>query len=175
MRSMLSLLLFCFLAFASPAWAGVDVNAATASELETLPGIGPSKAAAIIEYRNANGPFATVDQLDAVPGIGPATLANIRSLVVLGGGQTASTPASTETSPVTPAATVGTTDGAKVNINSATASELQQLPGIGPSKAAAIVEYRTANGPFSSCDALASVSGIGPATVATARYACTVE
>lgn len=55
----------------------INVNTATAAELETLPGIGPSKAAAII----ANRPYASVDELDRVPGIGPATLEQVRDLV----------------------------------------------------------------------------------------------
>ena len=60
----------------------VDLNAASAEELESLPGIGPSLAGAIVAYREANGPFDGVDDLDDVPGIGPKTLENIRPLVV---------------------------------------------------------------------------------------------
>jgi competence protein ComEA len=59
----------------------VDLNAATASELEALPGIGPATAAAIVEHRENQGPFASVDDLDAVRGIGPAKLAALRDLV----------------------------------------------------------------------------------------------
>jgi competence protein ComEA len=61
----------------------VNVNLATAAELETLPGIGEVIAAAIVEYRERNGPFATVDQLEDVSGIGPATLEEIRDLVTV--------------------------------------------------------------------------------------------
>ena len=59
----------------------VDVNRATVDELETLPGVGPATANAIIEDRTRNGPFPTVDDLDRVPGIGPATLESLRDLV----------------------------------------------------------------------------------------------
>jgi competence protein ComEA len=59
----------------------VELNTATIAELETLPQIGPATAAAIVEFRQVNGPFATVDDLEAVPGIGPAKLAAIRELV----------------------------------------------------------------------------------------------
>jgi len=59
----------------------VDVNTAGAAELETLPGIGPSKAAAVIRYREEKGPFAALEDLDKVPGIGPATLDNLRDKV----------------------------------------------------------------------------------------------
>lgn len=59
----------------------IDLNRATAVELDTLPGIGPSTAQAIIDHRDSNGPFASVDDLEAVRGIGPAKLDAIRDLV----------------------------------------------------------------------------------------------
>lgn len=58
---------------------GININAASAAELETLPGIGPSKAVAIIENR----PYASVDELERVPGIGAKTVAQLRESVVL--------------------------------------------------------------------------------------------
>lgn len=61
----------------------VDLNRATAAELDSLPGIGPATAAAIVTHRDVNGPFATVDDLEQVRGIGPAKLDAIRSLVTL--------------------------------------------------------------------------------------------
>lgn len=61
----------------------VDLNTATQRELETLPGIGPALAGAIIAYREANGPFTTIDELDDVPGIGPKTLESLRPLVTV--------------------------------------------------------------------------------------------
>ncbi len=59
----------------------VDVNGADTELLETLPGIGPATAAAIVLERERNGPFLDVDDLDRVPGIGPAKLAALRDLV----------------------------------------------------------------------------------------------
>jgi competence protein ComEA len=59
----------------------IDVNAATADELESLPGVGPSTATAIVTERERNGPFLDVDDLDRVPGIGPAKLEALRGLV----------------------------------------------------------------------------------------------
>ena len=56
----------------------VDLNRATAAELDELPGIGPATAQAIVDHRAANGPFASVDDLEAVRGIGPAKLEAIR-------------------------------------------------------------------------------------------------
>jgi competence protein ComEA len=61
----------------------INVNVATAEELETLPGIGEVLAATIIEYREENGPFTSVDQLIEVSGIGEVTLEEIRELVTI--------------------------------------------------------------------------------------------
>ncbi|PWD97230.1 DNA-binding protein [Dietzia maris] len=70
----------------TPAGAGagpVDLNTADAAALESLPGVGPVTAAAILAWRSANGVFTSVDQLVEVDGIGPATLAKLRPLVTV--------------------------------------------------------------------------------------------
>ena len=61
--------------------APVDLNRAGVAELDRLPGIGPATAAAIVEDRQRNGPFASVDDLERVRGIGPAKVAALRDLV----------------------------------------------------------------------------------------------
>jgi len=61
----------------------LSLNAATAPELERLPGIGPSLAQAIIEYRASHGPFQKAEDLLQVPGIGPAKLAQIEDLITV--------------------------------------------------------------------------------------------
>jgi competence protein ComEA len=61
----------------------VNVNTATAAELESLPGVGPATAAAIVDDRTRNGPFASVDDLERVPGIGPSKLAALRQQVTV--------------------------------------------------------------------------------------------
>ncbi len=61
--------------------APVDLNTATVEQLDTLPGVGPATASAIVLHREQSGPFATVDDLEAVPGIGPAKLEAVRDLV----------------------------------------------------------------------------------------------
>jgi competence protein ComEA len=68
---------------ARPPGGPVHLNSATAEELETLPGIGPSLAAAILRERQARGGFRSVDDLDAVRGIGTARLAELEPLVAL--------------------------------------------------------------------------------------------
>jgi competence protein ComEA len=62
----------------STARAPLDLNAATAAELDALPGIGPVLAARIVEHRRAHGPFRSVEELRSVPGIGPRLLARLR-------------------------------------------------------------------------------------------------
>lgn len=61
----------------------ININSATASELDSLSGIGPTKAQAIIDYRNQNGLFRTIDDLLNVPGIGPKTLETIRDQITV--------------------------------------------------------------------------------------------
>ena len=61
----------------------ININTATATELEALSGIGEVLAATIVEYRTQNGPFASVDDLLDVSGIGPATLEEIRDQVTV--------------------------------------------------------------------------------------------
>ncbi|WP_069364642.1 helix-hairpin-helix domain-containing protein [Salisediminibacterium beveridgei] len=59
----------------------VCLNSSDQAELETLPGIGPSKAAAIISYREEAGAFSTIDELKNVPGIGDKTFVTLESLI----------------------------------------------------------------------------------------------
>ncbi len=61
----------------------VNINTATADELDTLPGVGPATAAAIIAHRDQHGPFASVEALGDVRGIGPAKLDALRGLVTV--------------------------------------------------------------------------------------------
>ena len=61
----------------------INLNSATADQLDELPGVGPATAAAIIAHREQHGPFATVEQLGDVRGIGPAKLDAIRGLVTV--------------------------------------------------------------------------------------------
>lgn len=86
------LALFVFLSLSLNAVAGVNINTATLAELESLDGIGPKKALAIIDYRKKNGGFKTVDDLKNVDGIGNTTLENLRKNISITGTTTAVDP-----------------------------------------------------------------------------------
>lgn len=64
----------------------IDINTATTEQLETLPGIGPTKASDIITYRQKNGAFDRIEDIQNVSGIGPATFEAIRNLISVSGG-----------------------------------------------------------------------------------------
>jgi competence protein ComEA len=65
----------------APASGPVRLNTATLEQLDALPGVGPTTAQRILDYRQEHGAFSSVDELDAVPGIGPARLEQLRELV----------------------------------------------------------------------------------------------
>jgi len=58
-----------------------DLNTADSSSLASIPGLGPSKAGAIINYRETVSPFLTVGELAYVPGVGPSTIGNVAPFV----------------------------------------------------------------------------------------------
>lgn len=59
----------------------ININKATATELETLPGIGPAKSAAIIEYRETNGPFQTIEDIMSISGFGEKTFEKLKESI----------------------------------------------------------------------------------------------
>ena len=65
-----------------PPTARIDLNTATETELDGLPGVGPVTAHKIVEYRTVHGPFTSADGLDAIPGIGPTRIDNLRDHVL---------------------------------------------------------------------------------------------
>lgn len=83
MKKLLAALIASLL-FALPAFAAVDLNTASQAELETVRGIGPAKAKAIIEYRKKNGNFKSINNLDNVPGFGKATVDKVKKDLAVG-------------------------------------------------------------------------------------------
>jgi competence protein ComEA len=66
------------------AGAKVNINTASAEELETLPGVGPAMAQKILEYRKANGPFKRVEELLNIKGIGEKSFQRMKDKVTVG-------------------------------------------------------------------------------------------
>ena len=90
--------LLASLAFSLNALAAVNINTATQQELESLEGIGPVKAQAIVDYRKKNGNFKSVDDLEKVEGVGAITLQNLRKDVAVSGRTTVVAPVAKDTS-----------------------------------------------------------------------------
>jgi competence protein ComEA len=70
--------------FALPVLAAVNINAASQSELEAVKGVGPSKAKAIIAYRDAHGGFQSLEELDNVKGFGKASIDKLKGELSVG-------------------------------------------------------------------------------------------
>lgn len=85
MKKLLSSLLVVAGLMAFPAFAAVNINTATQSELEAVKGLGPAKAKAIITYRESNkGGFKNLDELDNVKGFGKASIDKLRGELTVG-------------------------------------------------------------------------------------------
>ncbi len=168
--------------YASPI---IDLNTASVEQLQTLPGIGPSKARAIVEYREKK-PFSKPEDLMNVSGIGPRTFEKIKDMITVSG---VSATNSINDVPNTIQHTTQdkrtqdsnkniysekTIESEKININRANLEELQKLPGIGPSKAQAIVDYREKVGKFKSIEEIKNVKGIGEKTYEKLKELITV-
>ena len=68
----------------APVAGPININTASAAELEALPGIGPALAERIIEYRNEHGPFSTIDALVDVQGVSERMVEDFRDQVTVG-------------------------------------------------------------------------------------------
>jgi competence protein ComEA len=154
----------------------IDLNRAERAELLQLPGVGPSLAGRIEEYRREHGGFRSVEELRQVHGVGTATLARLRPWVFVGGEDEPEVePVTTAAAPKpSPASGQKATSLAEViDINKATAAELRKVPGIGPKLSQAIVDERE-RAPFRSVDDLRRVHGIGAKTLDRLRPYVTV-
>jgi competence protein ComEA len=164
----------------------IDLDRASAEELARLPRVGPGLAARIVADREEHGPFGSLEALGRVAGVGPTLLVAIRRhaafsaarLVPADAGRrgpaTVGSPlidhsaftTASSARPAYPARSAGGVGGGQglVSVNTASEAELDQLPGIGPALARAIVAERTAHGPFRTLEDLRRVRGLGAAT-----------
>ncbi len=170
----------------------VDVNKADAGVLELLPGIGPERAKAIVQYRETNGLYSRPEDIQHVPGIGPKTLAGLLPLITASNLQAEEIPSeniapqvenfavdlpeipidSPRRQNIAPSPVATSTI---ININTASIEELQTLDDIGPVLARRILENRQQFGRFGSIDALQRVYGIGPKTIEKNRHRLVAE
>jgi competence protein ComEA len=175
-----------------PAADLIDLNTADQKELAQVPGVGPKMAEAIVDHRRAHGPFKSVDELRTVRGVGPITFDRVRNQFRVSSPPPVAVvevPASPQPPALAPAPAPApvpahrpAASGAKkiqpgdppINVNTATADELQRLPGVGPVMAQAIIAARAA-APFQSANDLRKVKGIGQKTLDKLRPFVAVE
>lgn len=138
----------------------IDVDRASAGELARLPKVGLRLAKTIVADRQANGPFGRLDGLDRVPGVGPGLLKAVGPHVVFSG---------------EPGVQGNGSGPALLDINNATLTDLDALPGIGPAKAQAVIGYREEHGRFTSVEDLAEVPGLNRAVLARLRQRLVVR
>lgn len=165
----------------------IDLNRADLTELLQVPGLGDSLAGRIVAYRRQHGPFASMNDLCRVNGIGPTTLERLRTWLHV---QEQDTDRSAEPYPrISPPRSMQATRSAEsegsrqsrkpagkketqlaepIDLNRATETELQRLPGIGPRRARLIIGEREKR-PFASLEELRRVPGIGPKTLEKLR------
>lgn len=146
----------------------LDLNRADRVQLLQLPGVGERLAGQIEAYRREHGRFRSVEELRRVKGVGVATLEVLRPLVRVEPLAAEEEAEVVDVAPPRPlqqkrAPAVRKNKKAlperPINVNTATAAELQRLPGIGPAFAARIIEARTVR-PFRSVDELRRIKGI---------------
>jgi competence protein ComEA len=174
---------------ASPALlTKLDLNRADHVQLMQLPGIGENLARRIEVYRMEHRGFREVDELRNVSGIGPAMLERLRPFVYVEVVESDDPDESADSykpplavRKTVPAGSEKKTnakkaDGLKdrIDLNQATATQLQQLPGVGPKMAGHIIEARDKKA-FQSVDDLRRVPGIGAKTLENLRPYVTVE
>lgn len=138
----------------------IDADRASIQELSRLPRVGLSLAQRIVADRDSNGPFGSLEALDRVPGIGPGMLKSLSPHLTFSGRPLGLAAGPPGTSPDPKAGDRQAGPPAPLNLNTATAREIESLPLIGPSRALAIVAWRARHGSFKTVDDLVSVPGV---------------
>jgi competence protein ComEA len=157
----------------------IDLNRATAEDLDAITGLGPALAQRIVDYRQAHGPFKKVDDLREVSGIGPHNLQRLKPYLGLGSPEDNAPPdwqaamtTGKSLSGIHLERQEGRLPGSKsglkpktpdrvIDPNLASKTDLETLPGIGPVMAKRIIDYRRSHGPYKKINDLRKVSGIG--------------
>ncbi len=148
----------------------LDPNRASEIQLDRLPGVGPSLARSIVEFRETQGPFGQASDLLAVRGLGPASLTRITPLLDFSRRVSRRRPSTAPSRSGDRRGARGSTrPPGKLALNSASAAELESIPGIGPVTAQRILEIRKLRGRFDTLDDLLEVPGIGPKTLLNLR------
>ncbi len=157
----------------------LDPNTAPAEELQRLPRVSRALADRIVAERLRGGPFVNAEDLTRVRGIGARTAERLAPFLDFGnvseitarrtaaGGAPGSAPLGPKRPAPPPGA--GTPGEMPLDLNRASAAELERLPGIGPALAARIIAYRDSVGRFRAVDDLDRVRGIGPALLERLR------
>jgi competence protein ComEA len=136
----------------------LDLNKADFDQLLKLPGIGPSMAKRVIDYRTKT-PFYSIDDIMKVKGIGEKTFEKLKGMITV---NTKSLPPRSRK------------ESEKININSATLDQLVSLPGIGKVYANRIIDYRNKH-PFSKKEEIVKIKGIGDKTYQKIKDLITVK
>ncbi len=150
-----------------------DLNHASRSELQQLPGVGPNRADTLLAYRDSIGGFPNTDELRKVKGIGPKKQNQLRPWI-----EVSDEPVSLEepqqlTRKPSPSRSQKPIPDKKIDINQASIADLQKLPGIGPAMSQRIVDERNRKA-FEKIEDLRRVSGIGAKTLEKLRPFVTI-
>lgn len=151
----------------------IDADQADARAFARLPRVGLGLAKRIVADRDSNGPFGSLEGLDRVSGVGEGLLRAVGPYLRFSGtardGRTVRRYDGTATLRSSEQPTARPSDRPTVNVNTATAAELEQLPLIGASRALAIVAWRTRHGSFQSEADLVRVPGVSQRMVDAIR------
>ena len=154
---------------------GVYVLAPGAIVQDALQAAGGALRGAALEGLNLAAPLADGAQLQVALRAPPTSTASVASAAEVAPGNTpASSPTADAKSGVVGVPASSGSAGALVNINTASAAQLEALPKVGPAIALRIIEYRTQHGPFATLEALMNVKGIGPSTFEALRAFITI-